>query len=74
MADVPDDAVVRRVEQIMQRNGELDHAEAGAEMTAGDRHGVDRLLTQFVGDLAKLALVETAKVVGRNDLIEQRRF
>ena len=74
MADVPDDAVVRRVEQIMQRDGQLDDAEAGAEMAAGDRYGVDRLLTQFVGELTQLTLVKAAKVFGGMDLIEQRRF
>src|SRR6185295_7076749 len=74
MADVPDDAVVRRVEQVMQRDGQLDHAEAGAEMAAGDRYGVDRLLTQFVGELAQLSDIETAKILRRWTLIEQRRF
>ena len=34
VADVPDQAVVRRVEQVVQRDGQLDHAEAGAEMAA----------------------------------------
>jgi hypothetical protein len=48
MPDVPHDAVARRIEQVMQRDGQLDHAEARAEMPAGDRDGVDRLLTQFV--------------------------
>ena len=74
VADVPDQAVARRVEHIMQRDGQLDHAEAGAEMAAGHRDGVDRLLAQFVGELAQLTLVEAAKVFGCMDLIEQRRF
>ena len=64
MADVPDQPVARRVEHVVQRDGQLDHAEAGAEMAAGDRHGVDRLLAQFVGELAQLALVEPAQVFG----------
>ena len=67
MADVPDDAVARRVEQVVQRDGQLDHAEAGAEMAAGDRHRVDRLLAQLVGELAQLRLVETAEVFGSLD-------
>ena len=74
MADVPDDAVARRIEQIMQRDGQLDHAEAGAEMAAGDRHGVDRLLAQFVGELTQLTLVKATQVFRDMDLIEQRRF
>jgi hypothetical protein len=72
MADVPDHAVARRIEQIMQRDGQLDHAEAGAEMAAGDRHGVDRLLAQFVGELAQL-ISSRRRGLGV-DLIEQRRF
>ena len=43
MADVPNQPVVRRIENIMQRDGELDHAEAGAEMAAGRRDSVDGL-------------------------------
>ena len=60
MADVPDQPVVGRIEDIMQRNGELDHAEPGAEVTAGDRDSVDRLLSQLVGKLAQLAFLELA--------------
>ncbi len=52
VADVPDQAVVRRVEHVVQGHGQLDHAQPGAEMAAGDRHGVDGLLAQFVGQLA----------------------
>ena len=54
MADVPDQAVARRVEHPMQRDGQLDHAEAGAQMPAGDRDGVDGLLPQLVGDLNQI--------------------
>src|SRR5262245_18903780 len=74
MADVPHDAVVGRVEQVVQRDRQLHDAETGAEMPAGDRHGVDRLLTQLVSELTELRLVEAAEVCGRYDLIEQRRF
>ena len=58
MADVPDDAVARRVEQVVQRDGQLDDAEPRPEVAAGDRDGIDRLLAQLVRDLTKLALVE----------------
>ena len=60
VADVPDQPIIRRVEDIMQRNRQLDHAEPGAEVTAGDRDSVDRLLPQFVGKLAQLAFLELA--------------
>ena len=58
MADVPDDAVARRVEQVVQRDSQLDDAEPCPEVAAGDRDRVDRLLAQLVRDLTKLALVE----------------
>jgi hypothetical protein len=36
VADVPDEPVVRRVEDVVQRDGQFDDAEAGAEMAAGE--------------------------------------
>ena len=56
MADVPDDAVSRRVENIVQRHSQFDHAEACAQMPAGHRHRADRLGAQFFGDLGEVAL------------------
>ena len=52
MPDVPDQAVLRRVEHIMKGDGELDHPETGPEMAARDCHRIDRLLAQLVGELA----------------------
>ena len=43
VADVPDQPVARRVEDVVERDRQLDHAEAGAEMAAGDRDRGDRL-------------------------------
>ena len=54
VADVPDQAVARRVEHPVQRDRQLDDAEAGAEMPAGDRDGVDRLPSQLVGELRQI--------------------
>ena len=55
VADVPDQAVLGRVEDVMQGNRQLDHPEPGAEMAAGDRDRVDGLLAQLVGELAQAA-------------------
>src|SRR3546814_2625356 len=38
MADIPDDAVVRRVETHMQRQRQLDGAEIGGEVTRSEEH------------------------------------
>ena len=74
MADVPDQTIARRVEDVMDRGGQFDDAEAGAEVAAGHRHGVDGFLTELVGDLPHLLDLELAKIVGRADGVEKRRF
>src|SRR5262245_24269595 len=60
VADVPDQAVVWRIENVMQRYRQFDHPEACAKMSSRCRYGVDRFLTQFVRDLAQLRGVEAA--------------
>ena len=62
MADIPEQPVARRVEQIVQRNSELDHAEPGTQMSAGHRHRADGLGPQFVRDLAEILFGQTAQV------------
>ena len=47
MADIPDQPVIRRVEDVVHGDRQFDHAETGAEMSAGVRHGVDHLGAQF---------------------------
>ncbi|MGY4607355.1 hypothetical protein ACVW16_005767 [Bradyrhizobium sp. USDA 4474] len=74
MADVPDQPVTRGIEDVVDRGGQLDHAEARAEVTAGHRDGVDGLLTQLVGDLANLLDLELAQVFRCPDGVEKRRF
>ena len=74
MADVPDQAVARGVEHVMQGGGQFDDAEAGAEMSAGDRDRVDGFLAQFVGDLPDLLHLEPAQIVRGADGVEKRRL
>ena len=73
VADVPDQPVARRVEHVVQRHRELDHAQPGAEMAAGDRHRRDRLLAQFVGELAQLVGLQPTDIGRYVDGIEKRR-
>ena len=54
MADIPDQPVARRVEHRVEGDGQLDHAERGAEVAAGDGNRIDRLGTQFCGELLQL--------------------
>ena len=72
MADVPDEPVARRVEHVVQRDGQFDDAEPGAEMAAGHRDRRDRLLAQLVGELAQLVLGEPAQIFRHMNLVEQR--
>ena len=74
VADVPDQTVARRIEDVMQCGGQFDDAEAGAEMAAGNGHGVDGFHPQFVGNLPDLLHLEPAQIVRRPDGVEKRRF
>ncbi len=52
MADVPDQTVARGVEHIVQRRRQFDDAEAGAEMPARDRDGIDGILSRRYSNFA----------------------
>ena len=60
VADIPDQAVVRCVEDVMKRDRQLDHAERGAEVSAGDRDVSDGIAAQFIGQLMQFLLRETS--------------
>src|SRR5277367_51168 len=61
MTDVPDQTIVRRLEKIVQRDREFDHAEPCAEVTAGASDGFDQIFTQFTCNLGQLGFAETAQ-------------
>ena len=67
VADVPHQAIVRGVELVVQGHGQLDHAQARAEVTAGAGDGLDQILAQFVGDLRQFVVGQPAQVGGRVD-------
>jgi hypothetical protein len=58
----------------MDGGGEFHNAKAGAEMSAGDRDGIDGLHAQLVGDLLDLFHLESAQIVGGADGVEKRGF
>ena len=62
MADVPDDAVLGRVEDIVQREGQLDRAEVGAQMTAGARHAVQQEVAQLGRQRGQLRTRQSAQI------------
>ena len=73
VADIPDQPVMRRVEDVMQRDGQLDDAEPGAEMPAGDRNRVDQLGAQLVGDLPQVGFGKAPQIGRGVDPVEERR-
>ncbi|GAB5508335.1 MAG: hypothetical protein Rhirs2KO_34980 [Rhizobiaceae bacterium] len=73
MADIPDNAVIRRVENVVERNSQLDNAQSGAEMPARLGHCIDEFGAQFLGELRQFSLVKLAKVIRDPDAVQQRR-
>jgi hypothetical protein len=71
--DIPDQPVIRRIEDMVQGDGEFDDAEPGTEMPARDRNRVDRLETQFVGELAQLRITQGPQIGGLVDRVEEGR-
>ena len=72
VADVPQDLVLRRVEQRVQRDGELARPEVGAEVPADLADRVDDVLADLLGDLGELVLVERVEVLRAVDAVEDR--
>ena len=71
VADVPDDLVGRRIELVEQRDGELDHAEAGADVAAGDeQHSIRRSRISWAS-CGELVAAEALEVGGGLDRGEQ---
>ena len=70
MADIPDQPVVRRVENIMDSGSQLDNAKSSAQMAAGDGNCRNGFGTQLVGKLAKLRRCKIAKVRGHFNRIK----
>jgi hypothetical protein len=62
VADVPDQAVFRRVEDGVQGDGQFDGAEVGRQVAAGLRDRVDQEGAQFGRQLRQLLAVQSAQV------------
>ena len=58
----------------MDRDGQLDHAEPGAEVAAGHADRGDRLLPQLVGKLTQVGGGERTEIGGDVHRVEQRRL
>ncbi len=72
VAGVPHDPVARRFQQPVQREGDLDHTERGAEVAAGRRDRADDRLAELAGELHELRLGQAAQVGGLMQAVEDR--
>ena len=66
VADIPDQAVIGEVVQVVQGNREFDHPHAGTEVTTGHRDGIHDDLAQLgaqVGQLLTWQFLEVDWVV-----------
>ncbi|MNE00106.1 hypothetical protein D3C80_925030 [compost metagenome] len=73
MTNVPHQAVVRGVEDVVQGDRQLDDAQAGAKMPTGLTHGVEQFLAQFVGQGLQVGFGQPAQAGRRVSAVEQRR-
>ena len=60
MAYIPDYAVVRSIEYVVQGNGQLYRAQAGCEMSGVAGNLLYNVLPQFFTDFRKLFYAESA--------------
>jgi hypothetical protein len=70
VADVEEDAVGGRGEDVVQSDGQLDHAEIGTEVAAVGREHGNQIFADFAGQLFHLGNREALDVSGRIDQIE----
>ncbi len=71
VADIPDELVIRRIEDRMDRHGQFDHAQARAKVAAGHCDDIDDFLADFVSDLLDLGARTALQVRRGIDGIEQ---
>ena len=67
---VPDELVARRFEHAVQRDGELDGAEARGDVPAGALHHVDGVGADLLAELQQIVLRQRAKVARIVDALE----
>lgn len=73
MAHVPDQSVVRGIEDVMQGDGQLDNTEASTEMPASLAYGVEQFQAQFIRQGFQLGFTQPAQAVRRIRAVQQWR-
>ena len=62
VSNVPDQPVARRIEEVVQGDGQFDHPKTRPEMPTGDGHRADRLVPQLVRQLPEVFFLEAAQI------------
>src|SRR6266480_5086732 len=62
VSNVPDQSVPRRIEEVVQGDGQFDHPKPRPEMPSGDGHRADRLGAQFVRQLPEVFFVQPTQI------------
>lgn len=62
MADIPENAIGRAIEDPVQSKRQLDHPEVGGEMATGSRNGVDHERPDLGGQLRQLVVIELTQI------------
>ena len=73
--DVPDNAIVRRVEHVVKCHGQFHHAQPRTEVATGACDRIQQVMPQLFGESNQVLSVEPVQCpqIGR-DSIQQRRF
>jgi len=58
----------------MERDSQLDDAEASAKMAARNRHRVNGLMAEFIRDLPEIRGLQFTKILRRPDRVEKGSF
>ncbi len=74
MTDVPDDTIMRRVEDMMQRYSKFNHTQTCAQMPACCGNGIDHLGAQFLRKLRQGRFRQCTQSIRRGCLVEQRGY
>src|SRR5262245_22502697 len=71
MSHVPDERIARRVEHVMERDGQLNRAEAGCKVTATRGHRADQERAQLIRESRKHGIRKLAQIPWTADSLEQ---
>ena len=74
MTDIPDQPVIGRVEDVVDRDRQLDDAKARAQVTAGARNRVDHLRADFRCEIRQQTVSKFAQFSDVVDAVEDRRM